>query len=141
MKRFFVISGALVLALGSCAKDGATAARKNSVSIGRFGVRHNTVPGAPEAVVVQEAVPQAAAEAGKTPSDNSAGAVGREPAPATGPVASDSLPRKGGTHGIRLPNMLGMPEERDLKATNPATGNPGNEGGGVISRPPVEKKD
>lgn len=140
MKRFFVISGALALGLGSCAKDGATAARKKSVSIGRFGVRQNTVPGAPAAVVVQETVPQAPADAGKKPSDKPAEAIFREPVPAADPVPAKPPARKGGNDGIRLPNMLGMPEDRDLKATNPATGKSGNEGGGVISRPPVEKK-
>lgn len=49
--------------------------------------------------------------------------------------------RKGAlSEDIRLPNMLGLPEDKELKATNPST-NKNQKEGAVISRPPVEKKD
>jgi hypothetical protein len=135
MKRFFVITGALGLALASCAKDGEAAARKKSVSIGRFGVRQNTVPGAPEAVSVPEtpAVPE------NKNATKRADTAAEESVPDFTPPKSTN--QRGKSDGIRLPNMLDMPGDRDLKATSPAGGKSGSEGGGVISRPPVEKKE
>lgn len=51
-------------------------------------------------------------------------------------------PGMAGTNdNIRLPNMLGLPEEKELKPTNPKVPNSGSEGGAVIARPPAEKAD
>lgn len=57
-------------------------------------------------------------------------------------AAVPEAPRKKGalSDDIRLPNMLGLPEDKELKATNPST-NKNQKEGAVISRPPVEKKD
>lgn len=145
MKNPIFLSTGIALALVSCASDADTAARKKSVTIGRFGVIHNAA--APEAAAdatvaapaqgapadpnaapaQQQAAPEPAKQdAGKT--------VAKEPAMPSGRNAASN------GDGIRLPSMLGLPEEKDLKATNPTVPK-SNEGGAVISRPPTEKKD
>jgi len=52
---------------------------------------------------------------------------------------ADSPPPPRG-ESVRLPNMLGLPGEKDLKATNPSVPKSGKDDGPVISRPPVEKR-
>jgi len=144
MKNPILLSAGIALALVSCASDVDTAARKKSVTIGRFGVIYNaaapeaaaeataTVPaqGAPAdsntAPAQQQVQEPAKQETGKT--------VAKEPAMPSGRNAASN------GDGIRLPSMLGLPEEKDLKATNPTVPK-SNEGGAVISRPPAEKKD
>ncbi len=115
--------------LFSCAKDGA-APRKNSVSIGRFGVTR--VQGTAEAPATKfEEIP-----AGPTQAAPAVKPVveGRKPAP----EPSVPPPAAQGDDGARLPNMLGLPEDKDLKATGTTTKPSGD---GVSSKPPVEKKD
>lgn len=54
---------------------------------------------------------------------------------ATAPeTPADALP----DDGIRLPDMLGLPGENELRSTRPATTGGGS--GAVIARPPVETK-
>jgi len=135
-KNLLIIPGILALCLASCVKEGDLA-KKRSVSVGRFGVRYNNiVPGAPEAAAVPEAEAPVEKKAARSSRSAASSASSAEP------ESSPSLPASQGgkDEGIRLPNMLGLPEDRDLKATNPAAA-PTKEQGGVISRPPVEKKD
>lgn len=135
MKPYFIITGALILGLASCAND-ADAAKKKNVSIGRFGVRYYTVPGAPEAVAVQETP----VVEEKKPSAPRFAAFSRQSPQVSRPAPH--VEQKATNAGIRMPNMLGMPEDRDLRATNPAgSGGEANQSGGVISRPPIEKKE
>jgi len=114
----FIIPGIVALCLASCAKDGAAA---------------NQDPLAP-------GVSGEAAAAG-TPGATTSKADKKGEVSET--VGDPLLPagRKGEDEGLRLPNMLGLPEDRDLKATNPVTTTSEPERGGVISRPPVEKKE
>lgn len=122
------------MCLASCAKDGDPS-KKKSVSVGRFGVRQNSAASTPESAPAAETPPQTEKKTvAVAPAD-------QLPAAADSAIVKPSG-RKGEDDGIRLPNMLGMPEERELKSTNPAaTGKPAGDGGGVISSPPVEKKE
>lgn len=145
MKNPIFLSAGIALTLVSCAGDADTAARKKSVTIGRFGVIHNAATSevaAADATVAAPAQgasadPNAAAgqqQAVPEPAKQEAGkAVAKEPAAPSGRNAASN-------DGIRLPSMLGLPEDKDLKATNPTVPK-SNEGGAVISRPPTEKKD
>lgn len=73
-------------------------------------------------------------------------AVAGPTAPVPGPAAPEPVatePAPGGTgmqeeDGIRLPNLLGLPEDKDLRSRG-STPKPG--GDGVISKPPVEKPE
>jgi len=142
MKNPVLLSAGIALTLVSCAGDADTAARKKSVSIGRFGVIHNTTAAVPADAAVANA-PAGAAPADATAVQQQAvpepakpepvNAVGKESKPSGRNAASNG-------DGIRLPSMLGLPEEKDLKATNPTVPK-SNEGGAVISRPPTEKKE
>lgn len=134
-KPILIVPGILCLCLACCAPEGDAAKKKSSVSIGRFGVRHQTVAETPEA----EAAAQPEAEAQKK-SAESARPAPEEPVNVAGREPSLPAGQKAKNEGIRLPNMLSLPEDRDLKATNPASV-PSQQEGGVISRPPVEKKD
>lgn len=144
MKNPILLSAGIALTLASCASDADTAARKKSVTIGRFGVIHNAastaadttaaVPteGAPADPNVAAAQQQAAVPQPAKPEPTKA--VAKEPAKPKGQNTATN------GDGIRLPSMLGLPEDKDLKATNPTVPK-SNEGGAVISRPPAEKKD
>jgi hypothetical protein len=118
MKPMFLIPGIVALCLASCAKDG-DAALEAPLALGVPGESAAATPGNPAGKTVKKA-------------DESSHVVGDPLLPGG---------QKGKDEGLRLPNMLGLPEDRDLKATNPATTNPEAEKGGVISRPPVEKKE
>lgn len=141
MKNPILLSIGVALSLVSCATDAETAARKKSVSIGRFGVIHNTVAESPNdapaqgaAVGVNAAVAQQQAV--------SEPAVPEAAESASKANVSGGKEKSNGSNadGIRLPSMLGLPEDKDLKATNPTVPK-SNEGGAVISRPPTEKKE
>jgi hypothetical protein len=74
---------------------------------------------APKATVVAEAPP---VKTEKTP----------EPAAAP---AQTTLPAD---DGLRMPDMLAMPQEGDFRSTNAAATTTGNPSGAVISRPPAD---
>ena len=141
MKNPILLSVGVALSLASCAGDADTAARKKSVSIGRFGVTHNAVAevpaDAPAGAPVQEAAAAGANNA--TAAQQQSAPEPAIPAPAK-PEAKKEKSTAANGDGIRLPSMLGLPEDKDLKATNPTVPK-SNEGGAVISRPPTEKKD
>jgi hypothetical protein len=55
------------------------------------------------------------------------------------PVVSEpAIPSKKPDDGIRLPDMLAMPEEGEFRATNPSAPKPDGGSGAVIARPPTE---
>lgn len=118
MKPIFIIHGVVALCLASCAKDG-DAALEDPLAPGVPGENAAGTPGGTTGKPVEKA-------------DEGSGAAGDPLLPGG---------QKGKDEGLRLPNMLGLPEDRDLKATNPTTTKPETEKGGVISRPPVEKKE
>ena len=148
MKNPILLSAGIALTLVSCTSDPEAAARKKSVSIGRFGVIHNT----PVAVPADGAVAGAPVEGAPAADPNATVAQQQQAVPEPAkpePVKSAGKESKpsgrnaaapSNGDGIRLPSMLGLPEEKDLKATNPTVPK-SNEGGAVISRPPTEKKD
>ncbi|RYD37456.1 MAG: hypothetical protein EOP87_03465 [Verrucomicrobiaceae bacterium] len=123
MKPIFIIPGIVALCLASCAKDGG-AAVEDPLAPGSVA-SPDAAAGTPGGTAGQ------AGKAGKKAEEDS-GAVGTPLQPAG---------QKGKDEGLRLPNMLGLPEDRDLRATNPASTPAEPERGGVISRPPVEKKE
>lgn len=118
MKPIFMIPGIVALCLASCAKDG-DAALEDPLAPGGPGVNAAGTPGA------------------------TSGQTEKKTEDVSKTVGDPLLPggQKGKDEGLRLPNMLGLPEDRDLKATNPTTTASEPEKGGVISRPPVEKKE
>lgn len=136
IRKSFVVSG-MIAALGlvSCADPNAP---RKSVSIGRMGVM-NVAPAADGSVAQvpggAPADPNAAAQAAPSPT------IAKPARNRVSPEVETPVAKPGPADGIRLPNMLGLPEERDLKASNPSVPKSGDEGGPVISRPPVEKKD
>jgi hypothetical protein len=143
MKNPLLLSAGIVLTLVSCAGDADTAARKKSVSIGRFGVTHNAAPEVPADAPVAIPVQGAPVDASAAVAQQQAAPEPAKPKPVK-TVTKDrtpSRPEASNGDGIRLPSMLGLPEDKDLKATNPTVPKSGNEGGAVISRPPAEKKE
>ncbi|WAC19991.1 hypothetical protein OVA24_01185 [Luteolibacter sp. SL250] len=119
MKPLLIAHGIVALCLASCAKDGEAA---------------NQDPLAPGAAGETAAAGTPGATTGKPE---------RKKEEVSEAVGDPLLPagQTGKDEGLRLPNMLGLPEDRDLKATNPTTTASEPEQGGVISRPPVEKKE
>jgi hypothetical protein len=85
-------------------------------------------------VAVQEAPP--APKDKPKPSVKKAEGRVPEPAPFVEPLP-EKQPAAQKSGGPRLPNMLNLPEEKDLKTKGAAP----KSGDGVISKPPVEKKD
>jgi len=133
------------LSLASCAGDADTAARKKSVSIGRFGVTHNPVAEAPADAPAGAPVQNGAAGANAAVAQQQAVPEPAVPDPVKSAAKTNTSGGKekssgSNADGIRLPSMLGLPEDKDLKATNPTVPK-SNEGGAVISRPPAEKKE
>ena len=53
-------------------------------------------------------------------------------------VAVPSEPTPQEDDGLRMPDMLAMPQEGDFRATNPAAPNTGTQSGAVIARPPTD---
>ncbi len=133
---FFPIAAAAILGVVSCASgDPANAAKKKSVSIGRMGGLRSTGAETP--------VEAAAAAATEEKPVETAVAQAPKPKQKREDFVEPEAPRKdvGNNEGILLQNMLGLPSEKELKATNPSVPKSGDEGGAVISRPPVEKKE
>lgn len=139
MKNPILLSVGVALSLVSCAGDADTAARKKSVSIGRFGVTHNTVAEVPVDAPAGAPVQETAANANAPVAQQQAVPEPSIPEPAKQDTKKEKSIGSNGD-GIRLPSMLGLPEAKDLKATNPTVPK-SNEGGAVISRPPTEKKN
>jgi hypothetical protein len=80
---------------------------------------------APKAVVVVEPQPAAAPQQETTTAQTTAAA----PEPTTPSPPDD---------GIRLPDMLALPGENELRGSRPAAANsPGESPGAVIARPPA----
>lgn len=101
-------------------------------SIGRFGYRPaQAAP--PAAVAVQEAPPAKAKTTAKKSQSRTP-----EPAPFVEPLPERPQTADQKSGGPRLPNMLDLPQDKDLKTKGSA---PKSGGDGVISKPPVEKKD
>lgn len=95
----------------------------------RFKKNEEPVEASAEAVAANQ-------EPAAKPARRKAAAV---PVPADPPASRPGSPL---ASDLRLPNLLGLPEEKDLKATNPSPRKAGeSEEGAVIARPPVEKKD
>lgn len=133
----------------------APTGKKRNVSVGRFGViysdaeetaapapapekksrfswfkRKNDTEGAPVAEQVQE----------KPAEKKAATASKLRMAKSEEPVEFQERKRSGGLSGdIRLPDMLNLPDNKDLKSSDSGTKKTGKEGA-VISRPPVEEK-
>jgi hypothetical protein len=130
--RLLMVCGCCsVLGLVSC---GISKKPHSGASIGRMGSVRTTA----STVAVPEApspVPAAVAQAPKETVSKKSRAETSDEQPA--PVRSEG----GASDGIRLPNMLGLPADKELKATNPSVPKSGQDGGAVISRPPTEKKD
>jgi hypothetical protein len=119
MKPVLIISGVVTLFFASCE------------------IKSDAALGDP----IAPGLPGASPAAGTPETGNSQNE--KKPVEISKSIGEPLLPgeQKAKDEGLRLPNMLGLPEDRDLKATNPATTASEPEKGGVISRPPVEKKD
>jgi hypothetical protein len=133
--RFLMVCGCCsLLGLVSC---GISKRSRSGVSIGRMGAvrTSSAVSTAANPAAPAPAAPTAEVQA---PKETVAKKNKSEPADEPMPARNES---GGAGDGIRLPNMLGLPADKELKATNPSVPKSGQDGGAVISRPPTEKKE
>jgi hypothetical protein len=61
-----------------------------------------------------------------------------EKAPEPAAVPEPLIPELPGDDGLRMPDILAMPEDSDFRATNPVVPKSGPDSGAVISRPPTD---